>query len=187
MTDKDENAEAEEKTKGVLDDLPEGAVAIIKQKYNALRSKAGARMNTNEDGFIDEDKIKAADALIADLCEGSKEKIEEQLDILTELWKTIQAMPDNAARKDKTQEIFTIAHEIKDIGSLCGYNLIAHFAESLRDYISETRMNLKNQRIIIQAHIDAMSTVLKTGISDDGHPVAEELKQKVKIAIEKYH
>ncbi len=159
---------------------------IIVPKYNLLKNKAGARVNMRDNGFIEKKKIEAADDLIAQLCDGSKEKIEEQIKILMDLWKRIQEMPDSIERKEKTQEIFTIAHEIKDIGSLCGYILIAHFAESLRDYIAETTMNLKNQRVIIQAHIDALNTVLKTGVSDNGDPIAEELKSKVKIAIEKY-
>jgi len=164
----------------------ENAVKILKPKYNLLKNKTGARININNPGFIEEEKIKAADALIAGLCEGSGEKLEEQIKVLTELWKNIQELPDDTQRKEKTQEIFTIAHEIKDISSLCSYNLIAHFAESLRDYIAETSINLKNQRIIIQAHINALSTVLKHNISDETDAVAEELKSKVKIAIDKY-
>lgn len=162
-------------------------VEIITHKYNLLKNKAGARTNMKDNGYIEDKKIQAADKLIAGLCENSDKKIEEQITILLELWQEIQQMPENNERKEKTNNIFIISHEIKDIASLCGFNLIAHFAESLRDYIAETKMNMKNQRIIIQAHIDAMNTSLKTGISDHNHPIAEELKQKVKIAIEKYH
>ena len=183
---KDKNKDS----KNSLDALPEtqeGVVHVLTPKYNLLKNKAGNRINMKDNGFIEDNKIQAAEDLITDLCEGSREKLEEQIGLLSELWKAIQEMPDNAARKEKTNDIFTIAHEIKDIAALCGYDLIAHFSESLRDYIAETTINLKNQRIIIQAHINALSTVLKHDIADEAHPVAEELKKKVKIAIEKYH
>ncbi len=161
-------------------------VEIIKQKYNLLKNKAGARSNMQLDGFIDDKKIKAADELIVKVCMNSEHELKRQINKLTKLWDCIQKMPDSDERKEKTQEILTIAHEIKDIGALCDYNLVAYFAESLRDYIGEITMNLKNQRIIIQAHIDALSTVLKTGVSDETDPIAKELKSKVKIAIEQY-
>ena len=98
------------------------------------------------------------------------------------------AKVENAGtRQEKSEEIFTLSHEIKDIASLCGYALTAHFAESLRDYIAETALNLKNQKVIIQAHIDALTIVHKQNIKEDGGPAAEELKKMVKIAIEKYN
>ncbi|MCK5373676.1 MAG: hypothetical protein KAJ40_00175 [Alphaproteobacteria bacterium] len=177
-TDKDKNS--------VLEQTGKALVQMFKPKYNMLKNKAGMRVNMKEDGFIEDTRIQAADQLICDLCKNSKQTLEEQIKILTKLWNHIQELPDNEKRKEKTQEIFIIAHEIKDISSLCDYAIIAHFAESLRDYITEATMNIKNQRIIIQAHIDALSTILKNDISDEAHPIAEELKSKVKIAINKY-
>ncbi|MFP4097596.1 MAG: hypothetical protein ACLFP8_05780 [Alphaproteobacteria bacterium] len=180
MTDNTNNTEPQNTP------APQQEEQILIAKYNLLKNKAGIRTNMKENGFIEENKIKEADALIARLCTGSDQKIKEQIQKLTELWKNIQDMPAGDARKKKTKEIFTIAHEIKDISALCGFTLVAYFAESLRDYIAETTMNLKSQKIIIQAHIDAMSTILKTKISDEENPIALELKNKVKIAIEKY-
>lgn len=161
-------------------------VEILKPKYNLLKNKAGTRTNMKDNGFIEESKIQATEILIAHLCESSKETLKEQISILTALWEGILKTQDDDKRKEKTKRIYTIAHEIRDISALCRYGLITDFAESLRDYIGEATLNMKNQRIIIQAHIDALSTVLKHNISDANHPVAEELKKKVKIAIEKY-
>jgi chemotaxis protein histidine kinase CheA len=170
----------------ILRDEAKKTVSIIKPKYNLLKNKAGARTNMKASGFIDENKINAADELITKVCINSEQELKKQIKLLADIWKCIQEMPDGYERKEKTEEILTIAHEIKDIGALCGYDLIAHFAESLRDYIGEITMNIKNQRIIIQAHVDALSTVLKTRVSDDTDPIAKELKEKVKIAIEQY-
>jgi hypothetical protein len=156
--------------------------ALLKDKLGALR------INKNDDaGYIAEDKVEEADALIGEACRTSHDDIGKILDQLTLCWKEMQDFPAGGKREDKAHEIFTLSHEIKDIGSLCGYSLAAYFAESLRDYIAETNLNLKNQRIITQAHIDALTVVHKNNLKADGGPAAEELKKMVKVAIDKYH
>ncbi len=169
-------------------DEPQKTVHVYNQPYNRLKNKLGARIHKNEEvGHLEEEKVDKADALIKELCADCQTTIAAQLAALSAVWGEMQKMDSSNARDEKAQEVFTIAHEIKDISSLCGYVLAAHFAESLRDYIGETTLNLKNQHIIIQAHIDAMNTVHKNNIKEDGGPVAEELKRMVKIAIDKYH
>lgn len=155
----------------------------------SLQDKLGAfhiRKNESE-GYIEEKKVNDAEDLIKDVCKTCLEDIGKNLEKLSDSWKDMQDLPQGSKREKKAKEIFTFAHEIKDIGSLCGYTLIAHFAESLRDYIAETALNLKNQRIIIQAHVDALTVVHKNNLKEDGGPAAEELKKMVKVAIDKYH
>lgn len=177
MSDEDNNTQDEE------------YIVEIYKMRNSLKDKLGAlRIHKNEDeGHLAEEQIDEANALIADLCANCINDIGANLDKLNAAWKEMQDLPNGDAREEKSQEIFTHAHEIKDIASLCGYTLAAHFAESLRDYIAETALNLKNQRIIIQAHIDALSVVHKGDLKEDGGPAAEELKKMVKVAIQKYH
>lgn len=162
-------------------------IEIIKIRAS-LKNKLGAlRVHKNdEEGYIEEEKVKEADALIGKLCENCINDIGINLENLSASWKEMQDLPEGDEREEKAQEIFTFAHEIKDIGSLCCYTLAAFFAESLRDYIAETTMNLKNQRIIIQAHVDALTVVHKNNLKEDGGPAAEELKKMVKVAIDKY-
>ncbi len=156
--------------------------ALLKDKLGALR------VNKNDDeGYIEEKKVEEADALIADTCKTCLEDIGKNLDELSHSWKEMQDLPEGDKREEKAKESFTFAHEIKDIGSLCGYTLASHFAESLRDYIASTALNLKNQRIIIQAHVDALTVVHRNKLKEDGGPAAEELKKMVKVAIDKYH
>ena len=154
---------------------------------NELKLKLGAQATGKKDGMIDPKKIDEADAHICKLCETSGVEISKNLEELTALWNSMKTMPESLERELSAQKIFTLAHEIKDIGSLCGYALIAYFGESLRDYIEQTALSLKNQHIIIQAHVDAMNTAHKNGMRENGGPAAEELKRIVKIAIEKYH
>ncbi|PCK00610.1 MAG: hypothetical protein COA45_02205 [Zetaproteobacteria bacterium] len=162
-------------------------INVYKHRYNPLKNKLGTRIQTNEDGHIAPEDIIEADKLIAEMCVGCEDNIAQHLEKISLIWKDMQKAENANLRDEKAQEIFTYAHKTKDIAELCGYTLAAYFAESLRDYISETALNLKNQRIIIQAHIDAMNAVHKGKLKEDGGPVADELKKMVKIAIKKYH
>ncbi len=153
---------------------------------NRLKSKVGRDPNDRSQGFLDPKAIDKADSLIEALCAECPKAIAGHLEKLLAFWLKMRDMENCKERDELAIKIFTHAHEIKDIGSMCGYVLIAYFAESLRDYIDQTEFNMKAQRIIIQAHIDAMLVVQKDEIKDDAGPLAEELKKMVKIAIDKY-
>lgn len=140
----------------------------------------------NHEGEISPEKVAECDALIAEVCVNCLDIIGEHLNAIVELWKKMRDMPQSDERQTLSDQIFVQAHEIKDISSLCGYTLCAHFAESLRDYIADIALNLSGQRVIIQAHIDALNIVHKQKLKEDGGTAAEELKKMVKIAIEKY-
>ncbi|MDH5722379.1 MAG: hypothetical protein OEY94_03540 [Alphaproteobacteria bacterium] len=162
------------------------AKIILYKIKNYLINKIGFNHPRPEEGEINPDDIKKADKMITQICANCLDAIGANLEELDKRWVKMREMPVSDERKELAREIFTFSHEIKDIASLCGYELCAHFAESLRDYIEKTELNLKNQRIIIQAHIDAMTVVHKQGLKEDGGPAAEELKKMVKVAIDKY-
>jgi AraC-like DNA-binding protein len=158
----------------------------IYKRRNTLKGKVGLGTQMDQDGQLDPEKIDEADALINDLCKDCNKNIGEQLEQLIRAWVVMATLELGTKREEKAQEIFTLSHDIKDIAALCGYGLAAHFAESLRDYVVETTYDLKHQRIILQAHIDALVVIQKNNIKDDAGPVAEELKEMVKLAIDKY-
>ncbi len=154
---------------------------------NTLKRKMGLKPDDTSEGFIDPEAVKGADDLVKTLCEECHSAIAGVFANLNEKWHVMRDMPkDSPDRPAISEEVFILSHEIKDIGSMCGYNLIAHFAESLRDYIDETELNLKAQRVIIQAHIDAIQLAHKQDLKDDDGPAATELKKIVKLAIEQY-
>lgn len=164
-----------------------GIKVEIIQLANRLKRKLGLDPKDESEGFIDPDAVAAADDMIAKLCAECQQSIGGFLESLAEKWKQMREMTeDTAERQQLSEEVFTLAHEIKDIGSMCGYHLIAYFAESLRDYIGETELNMDAQRVIIQAHLDAMNLAHKQDIKEDEGVKATELKQLVKIAIQKY-
>ncbi len=154
---------------------------------NRLKARMGIRFKEQDDGFLAPESIEEADKLIAALSAECPQMIASHLEKLSALWAQMKSMEDSPARTDISQQIFTLAHEVKDMGSMSGYELLSYFAESLRDYIGRTDLNMKAQVVIIQAHMDAMMIVNRSGVKSDAGPQAEELKKMVKIAIDKYH
>ncbi len=153
---------------------------------NALKARLGARFQDQESGFLAPDIIEEADRLIEELCLSCPTTLQGHLDELNRLWAKMREMPENAERADLSRQIFTLAHEIKDVGSMCGYDLLAYFAGSLRDYIIEARLSIQAQVVIVQAHLDAMQVAQRQGYKTQAGPEAEELKAMVRKAIEKY-
>ena len=158
----------------------------IYKLVNRLKLRMGVRFEKYASGFLDEKTIAEADDLIAKVCATSPQILGQHIESLAALWMETRNKPISPERNEATQKIFMLAHEIKDLGSMCGYDLLAHFAESLRDYIGRTDLNLNAQIVIIQAHIDAMQSVHRLGVKSEAGPEAEELKKMVKMAVEKY-
>lgn len=153
---------------------------------NYLRARVGASSRANEEGYIAPEAIEEADKLISALCVDCPATIGGLLKDVTGVWTKMQTAKDHAESQELSQQMFTLAHEIKDVSAMCQFTLLSYFAESLRDYIGQTELNLQAQIVITQAHIDAMQIVHKKGVKTDAGPEAEELKKMVKKAIDKY-
>ncbi|MBU0799993.1 MAG: Hpt domain-containing protein [Alphaproteobacteria bacterium] len=166
---------------------PKGIKVEIYKLANHLKARMGARFAQQEEpGFIPPEAIAEADGYITALCEASPQTMNELWGTISGLWEQMRVMEQSVERENIANKIFTAAHEIKDVGAMCGYELAAHFAESLRDYIGHAELNIKAQVIIIQAHMDAIQIVIHNNLKTDAGPKAEELKKMVKVAIEKY-
>jgi hypothetical protein len=90
------------------------------------------------------------------------------------------------SRKQAMEKIYHTANHLKDLASTFSYELMQHFALSLRDFTESIDVNKKEHHIIVQAHRDVMWVVYHENIKDHGGPKAEELKQIVAKAIEKF-
>ncbi len=164
-----------------------GPQVRVLELINRLRKKLGAQVKRNDQqGYIDPEAIKEADALIDKMCAECPQTMAALLDEIVACWDEMKDKPRSDERDELGKRIFTTAHEIKDLGAMCGYEIAAYFAESLRDYIARTELRLKAQRVIIQAHVDALIVVQREGLRDEGGTAADELKAMVKIAIDKY-
>lgn len=154
---------------------------------NRLKKKLGMQgARESDEGFIDPAAIEETDRMIEKMCEECPDTMAVHLEEIIKIWAEMKDMPRCPQRDELGQEVFTLAHEIKDLGAMCGHDLAAYFAESLRDYIIRTELKLEAQRVITQAHIDALQVVIKKGLKDEEGAAAAELKEMVKIAIDRF-
>lgn len=154
---------------------------------NRLMEKLGLiKQNDEQAGQVDPKAIAEAERMVENLKKECPAAITGFLEELTNVWIKMRDLGECEEREQLSERAFTLAHEIKDLAALSEAHLTAYFAESLRDYIGETELNLVAQRVIIQAHVDAMTVVNTQGLTEGEGALAEELKQMVKIAIDKY-
>lgn len=157
----------------------------VYHRVNRLRIKTAGKAE-GPPGQVDPERIRKADEFIGKLCADCRTLLSTPLTRLSTRWEVMRALPEGEERRKIAEELFLLAHEIKDVGGMCGYALLAHFAESLRDYVVETDLALEARRVIVQAHVDALQAVFRTDLKEDSVPEAEALKVAVRQAIEKY-
>ncbi len=154
------------------------------ERINLLKKRIGGE--EIDEGVIKEEAIHDADKLIEGLCRDCPDLIQDALGEIMQKWSALRDAKSDDDKRAHAEEMFTFAHEIKDLAGLCGYTLIADIAESLRDYIIETKLGIEEQSIIVQAHIDAIKAAQSQNIRGDGGEVAQALKAAVKTAIQKF-
>lgn len=157
----------------------------IYRRANRLKQRMSAT-NPRAAGKIGDEAIEKAQAAVDRMCEAYPGKIEAALKLLEKEWNGMRDLPQSDERAEKAEKVFTLAHNVKDISAQCGYELMAYFAENLRDYVTRTNFSMEAQRVITQACVDAMKVVFKKDIKKDGGPVADELKDVLQKAITKY-
>lgn len=162
-----------------------GDSVSVFHRINRLRIKAAGKAE-GPPGQIDPERIRKADEFIGKICADCRTLISGVLEKIVVGWERMRGLPDSDERKAASQSLFLLAHEIKDVAGMCGYGLLSHFAESLRDYVVETDLSLDARRVIVQAHVDALQAVFRADIKDESVPEAEALKIAVRQAIEKY-
>lgn len=169
MSDSEENAEKVE----------------IFHRVNRLKLKTGAGLHDGP-GFIDTHAIKRAQGVIEKKETLYTKIVEESLERLDEAWKNFKDAEGDESRKQAMEKIYHTANHLKDLASTFSYELMQHFALSLRDFTESIDVDKKEHHIIVQAHRDVMWVVYHENIKDHGGPKAEELKQIVAKAIEKF-
>lgn len=165
---------------------PGGMKVEIIRLVNHLKAKMGIRYEDQDTGFLPEEAIQEADDLIVSLCQDSPARIAMLLEEVKAHWGEMKGMKEGPDRQAMSEKVFTLSHEVKDIAAMCGFPLLAHFAESLRDYIGKSELSIKAQEVIVQAHLDAMMVIRHRNLRDESAAEAEELKRMVKLAIDKY-
>lgn len=157
----------------------------IFHRANRLKLKTGAGLNDGP-GFIDPHAVNRAQSVIQTKESLYPKIVEESLKKLETSWKGFKAAANDSDRNTFMEQIYHTSNHIKDLASTFNYELMQHFALSLRDFSERIDISKKEHHIIVQAHNDVMWVVYHENIKDQGGPKAEELKLIVAKAIEKY-
>lgn len=157
----------------------------IFHRINKLKVKAGIPLNADETGYIDPSAINNAQKAIDAGETHYRSQIEAVLIKLDSTWKDLPAAPKNHLKKN-LNILYNYANNAKDLAQTYHYDLMEHFAASLRDFCEKLDIAKKPHHIIVQAHIDVMWTTFYQNIKDEGGPAAQELKTIVATAISRY-
>jgi chemotaxis protein histidine kinase CheA len=161
-------------------------VEIIEVKSSIRQRAIGIHGREGDEGFIPDELIEEANKEVEKLCANCTDVMNVNLVKLSDLWSRMRDLPAGDERSKLSQDLFFLAHEIKDVSAMCGYDLISYFAESLRDYINKAELSMKAQRVIVQAHLDAITVAHHRNLKTDEGTATAEIKSMVKKAIEQY-
>ena len=160
-------------------------VEII-HRINKLKKKAGISLTSGKKGIVDHSAVQRAQQVIDDKETEYPPTVKELIDQISALWNSVKEMNDEAERKQALETIYHFSNNIKDITDTYGHNLMHHFSLSLRDFCEVVDLEKDEHHIIVEAHLNVMLITYEERLKSDETAQAEELKNIVKIAIEKY-
>lgn len=155
----------------------------IFHRVNKLKKKTGASPNA-AGGYIDDRAVARAQQVVKTMEKDYKVEVLRVLQEMDEAWGFVQSAitPDEIAKGH--QNLYHSANHVKDLASMYGYDLMQHFARSLRDFAEKIDVDKPKHRVIVQAHVDVMWVTYNKDIKGQGGAAADELKEIVAQAIE---
>lgn len=160
-------------------------VEII-HRINKLKKKAGISLTSGKKGVVDHGAVKRAQQVIDDKETDYPPTVKELIDQIGTLWKSVKDMSSEEEQKQALETIYHLSNNIKDITDTYGHNLMHHFSLSLRDFCEIVDLKKPEHNIIVEAHLNVMLITYEERLKSDETAQAEELKNIVKIAIEKF-
>ncbi len=158
----------------------------IFHRFNKLKLKAGGDPKDSRGGFIDINAVKKAQQSI-DVSENLyKQEVKAVLKDIDVVWADIKNETEKDILRKGIDSLYNQAHNAKDIAETYHYDLMAFFAQSLRDFCKKIDVKNKAHHVIVKAHMDVMAVTYKTNLKDQSSPEAEELKRVLAKAIQKY-
>ena len=156
----------------------------VYKRVNRLKLKAGGTSGSGA-GQIDPGAIEKANTVIQQAASMYPMQIRNVLKALNKAWnETKELEPDK--RQKNSEKISNLANNVKDLAAQFGFEIMAYFGDSLRDFIMATDLSKKEHIIIVQAHIDVMDIAYNEGLKDKESELAEELKKVLAEAINKH-
>lgn len=153
--------------------MPEKAEII--QVPNTLRAKVGGRL-----GAIDAEAIAKAEAALADL---SSQFGDWLLDEVKKLEDVQVQIKDSGYTPELSEQLFYRAHDLKGLGTTYGYPLITRIAGSLCKMIDDTQKRENIQKVLVDAHLDAIRAAVRDQIKVDTHPVGKILAETLESRV----
>lgn len=164
-------------------------VVIINRK-NRLKEKVvkdTANASMGAKGTLDKEAIKRAQKVIDDGQDSYKQELKDNLQNLVICWTNIKNLDkDDPEIISSKKDFHRLANHIADVAGTFGFDLMAYFGKSLRDFNDNLRVDDKNHLIIVQAHIDVMLVAFQQNLKSADTPEAKELIKTVSQAIQKY-
>ena len=161
--------------------------AIYFYPDNRIRKKLGP-IAANQPVEFDPQVIRAMEARIQDLVGDYAKWVEKHIESLSRsLAALIPSKEPTKANRRNIANINKIAHDLHGQGSTFDYPLTTDFGMSLFKATDNADMKITdNTRKLIEAHINAISTVFKNRIQGDGGEVGAQLLSEIARAVKKY-
>ena len=167
-----------------MSDQKENPKVQVFHRVNRLKIKAGSTVDGPPVKFSKE-RLKNPELFMEKHTENYDEEIENVLNDLEKAW--THFLSDDQQTVDKGRDtLYHKANHAKDLAATCNYPLMQHFGLSLREFVENIDPSLKEHQTIVRAHLDVMWTTKKEDIRGHGGEKAEELKDVVKVAIERF-
>lgn len=108
-------------------------------------------------------------------------------DDVSKLGKMIKAVdPASPDAKEKLEECFRMAHDMRGQGGSFGYPLMTRIANSLCRFIEALPQIDKGGLAICSAHVDAMHAVIGNRVSGTGGEIGGQIAAGLETAVQKY-
>lgn len=157
----------------------------VYKRLNKLKLKAGLGLDDNKVGVIDRNAIYRSQNIIDQKEAEYSLTVKEILEKLTAVWEELKDS-GGEQRESIIDQIYNYSNNIKDLTATYRHDLMHHFSLSLRNFCEKIDVNKEEHHIIVDAHIDVMWITFKEKLRTEAGPKAEELKEIVAKAIEKY-
>lgn len=158
----------------------------IFHRINKLKKKAGIPLTSNKKGVVDPNAIARAQGVIDDKESEYPPTVRDLIEQISSIWAGLKNTENEDERTQAIDTIYHLSNNIKDITETYDHNLMHHFSLSLRDFCKKIDIDKPEHETIVKAHLDVMNVTFEEKLKSDQTAQAEELKNIVKIAIEKY-
>ena len=154
---------------------------------NRIRKKLGPNA-AREPVEFDPQVIRAIEARIQELVGDYADWVAKHIESMSQSLAALRLAKEPTKNNRKNiATINRIAHELHGQGSTFDYPLTTDFGKSLFTATENAEMKITdNTRKLIEAHINAISTVFKNRIQGDGGEVGTQLLSEIARAVKKY-